>query len=166
MPQPTDKHEAHRRLIARLREQADDIRRITSGLDEQQLATRTFPEKWSLKELVCHLWRIHQVFDGRLDVMLAQDNPAVANYEPEGDPEFDKMAARPAAESLAGFAADRERLAARLEGLSPAAWHRTGRHPEFGHYDVHFLVEYMALHEAHHMYQMYQRRAPLGQIPH
>jgi hypothetical protein len=40
--------------------------------------------------------------------------------------------------------------------------HRAGRHPEFDHYDVHFQVEYMA----HHIYQMFQRRAPFGQMPH
>ncbi|HET9320663.1 MAG TPA: hypothetical protein VFO27_12840, partial [Bryobacteraceae bacterium] len=54
----SDKHEAHRRLIARLRQQADDVRRIAAGLDEVSLAKRTIPEKWSLKELVCHLHRV------------------------------------------------------------------------------------------------------------
>jgi hypothetical protein len=31
---------------------------------------------------------------------------------------------------------------------------------------VHFCVEYLTHHEAHHLYQMFQRRAPLGVIPH
>jgi len=161
-----ERQEAHRRLVARLRELAGDVRRLASGLDEQSLSKRVIAEKWSLKELVCHLGRVQQVFQGRLEAMLREDNPAIVPYEPDGDAEFEKAAARPAGESLAAFLDDRQRLAARLESLSPAEWHRAGRHPEFPHYDVHFQVEYMAHHEAHHIYQMFQRRLPLGKMPH
>ncbi|MBI3665551.1 MAG: DinB family protein [Acidobacteria bacterium] len=160
-----DKHGAHRQLVARLRRQADDVRRFTAGLDEALLAKRVITDKWSLKELVCHLWRVEQVFEGRINAVLAQDNPPIARYDPEGDAEFDKLVAKAGAESLAGFLADREKLAARLDGFSPADWHRPGR-SEFPHYDVHFQVEYMAHHEAHHVCQMLQRRVPLGKLPH
>ncbi len=162
-----EKHEAHRQLIARLGQCAGDIRRLTAGLDEESLSKRTVAGKWSLKELVCHLWRLQDVFEARIENLLAEDNPAVVRYgDPDGDPEFVKLAARPAAESLAGFFNGRSRLVARLEKLSPAEWHRPGRHSDFPHFDVHFQVEYMLHHEAHHIYQMYQRRAPLGKLPH
>jgi hypothetical protein len=160
-------HDLHRRIVSRLGEQAHDVRRLTSGLDEETLSKRTMPGKWSLKEILCHLWRVQQIFEERIRAMLAQDNPAVVPYDPEGDPEFDKLvAASPCQDSLAGFLADRERLAAALESLSAAEWHRPGRHPEFPQYDLHFQVEYMQYHEAHHIYQMFQRRAPLGRLPH
>jgi hypothetical protein len=169
MPEPhahADKHEAHRRLIARLRQQAEDVRRITAGLDDAALAKRTVPDKWSLAEVVCHLDRVQQVFDGRIQAVLAQDNPAIPRYDPEGDAEFEKMVARPAKDSLATFFQTREQVAARLDKLAPAEWHRPGRHPEFPNFDVHFQVEYMGHHEAHHIYQMFQRRVPLGKMPH
>lgn len=161
-----DKHATHAGLVERLARQAEDVSRLTSGLDDARLATRTIPDKWSLKELVCHLWRVQQVFEGRLRVMLAEEEPALASYGPENDAEFEKMTARPASECRAGFLLDRDRLAARLRALSPPEWHRRGRHPEYPHYDVHFLIEYLAHHEAHHIYQMLQRRAPLGPLPH
>ena len=161
-----DKHEAHRRLVKRLEEQAADVRRLTSGLDEEKLARRVVEGKWSLKELAAHLWRVQDVFEGRIDAMLAEENPVIARYDPEGDAAFDRMAARPGAETMAGFLEARSRLASHLEALGPAEWHRAGRHPEFPHYDVHFQVEYMVHHEAHHIYQMYQRRNPLGKMPH
>lgn len=162
----SDKHEAHRRLVARLRQQAEDVNRITAGLDEASLAQRTIPDKWSLKELVCHLHRLQQVFEGRVDSMLAQENPEIARYDPDGDAEFEKLVSQPGKNTLAAFLERRERLAVRLEDLSPAEWHRPGRHPEFPHFDVHFQVEYMGHHEAHHIYQMFQRRVPLGKMPH
>ena len=117
MPEPhahSDKHEAHRRLIARLRQHAEDVRRITAGLDETALAKRTVPDKWSLKELVCHLERVQQVFDGRIQAVLAQENPVIARYDPDGDVEFEKMVARPAR--------IRWRHSSRAASILPGVW--------------------------------------------
>lgn len=158
--------DAHATLITRLRLQAADVERLTAGLSDEALATRTVAGKWSLRELVCHLHRIQDVFEARIDAMIGQAHPAIASYEPEGDAEFDRMAERLGGECRSAFLAARQRLAARLERLTPAEWHRAGTHPEFPHYDVHFAVEYLAHHEAHHVYQMLQRRVPLGKLPH
>jgi hypothetical protein len=163
---PPDKHATHLALVERLARQAEDVRRLTSGLEDTQLATRTIPEKWSLLELVCHMWRVQQVFAGRLQAMLAEEEPALPAYSPDNDGEFERMAARPASEVRTAFLRDRDHFNARLKELSPAEWHRRGRHPAYPHYDVHFLVEYLAHHEAHHIYQLLERRAPLGPLPH
>lgn len=156
---------AHARLVQRLRDQADDVRRLVAGLDEDTLAKRTIPEKWSLKELVCHVLKVQRVFSERLETMIAQENPSVTSYKAENDSGFEKMAARPAEETLAAYLAERERHLERLEDLSPAEWHRTAEHPDFPHYDVHFQTDYLAHHEAHHIYQMLQRRTPFGKLP-
>jgi len=150
------------RILSRLRQQTEDVRRLTAGLDEQGLGRRVFHDKWSLKELVAHLHRVQQVFEGRVDAMLKRDNPEIEPYEPEGDNLFETMAARPAAAVLPAFFNDRERLLRGLESLGPEAWLRTGTHPEFPGYGVLFQIEYMAHHEAHHIYQMFQRRAQLA----
>ena len=160
-----EKNDAPVRLASSLRHQARDIQRLVSGLDEEALATRTVPGKWSLKELLCHLWRVQEVFENRIEAMLTRSNPIIVSYEPEGDPEFEEKLKSTAAELLDGFLMERDQLVTLLESLGAADWHRAGSHPEFPHYDVHFQVEYMAYHEAHHIYQMLQRRAPLGRIP-
>jgi DinB superfamily len=156
---------AHARLVQRLRDQAEDVRRLVAGLGEESLSKRTIPDKWSLKELVCHVLRVQRVFSERLETTLTQENPSLTSYEPEGDAVFEKLAARPAEETLAAYIAERERHLERLEDLLPAEWHRVAQHPEFPHYDVHFQTDYLAHHEAHHIYQMLERRAPLGKIP-
>jgi len=169
MPQPhthSDKHEAHRRLVSRLRQQAEEVQRIAAGLDDASLSKRSTPDKWSLHELICHLDRVQQIFEQRIESMLAQDNPAIQSYDPEGDVTFQQMVQHPPQDALSAFLASREKFAGRIEKLSPAEWHRPGRHPDFPHYDVHFQVEYMGHHEAHHIYQMFQRRAPFGKMPH
>src|SRR5574341_1159021 len=109
--------EHRRRVLARLREQAEDVRRLTSGLPEEQLSKRVLPDKWSLKELVCHLHRVQQVFVARVEAMLQEDCPEIEPYDPEDDPTFELMAARPGVAVLSGFFSDRQGLLRRLEGL-------------------------------------------------
>ena len=163
----SDKHAAHLALVQRLRAQAAEVRRLTSGLGEPTLATRTIPEKWSLKELVCHLRRMETVFGERFRAMLKHEHVVIVPYkDPDAEPEFLDLCRRPSEEVLSEYFTEREALCQLLESLSPAEWHRKATHPDFAHYDVHFQVEYMAHHEAHHIYQLFQRRVPLGQLPH
>ena len=58
-----EKHEAHRRILRRLEDQAKDVKRLTAGLTDDTLARRVVEGKWSLKELAGHIWRVQQVFD-------------------------------------------------------------------------------------------------------
>lgn len=161
-----DKHAVHLKLVDRLRRQAAEVRRLTRGLDESQLATQTVPGKWSLKELVCHFRRMEEIFGARFDKLLTEDKPPITPYTPDGDAALLALQAHPTEDVLEDYLREREALCRRLEALSPADWHRKGQHPEFAHYDVHFQAEYMAHHEAHHIYQMFQRRVPLGKLPH
>jgi uncharacterized damage-inducible protein DinB len=160
------KHDAHTRIVRRLRDQAEEVKRLTGGLADEALARRVVEGKWSLKELAGHLWRVQQVFEGRLDAMLASENPALASWNPDHDPDFDRILEKSAPEVVESFLAARAAFLDRVLGLSPAEWHRPARHPDFPNYDVHFMLDYLAHHEAHHLYQMYTRRAALGRIPH
>jgi hypothetical protein len=162
-----DKHAVHLALVQRLRAQAAEVRRLTSGLDEAALASRTSAGKWSLKELVCHFRRMESVFGERFRGMLNNENPVIVPYhDPDVDPAFIELTRRPTADVLSEYLAERDALCGRLETLSSAEWHLKAQHPEFPHYDLHFQVEYMAHHEAHHIYQLFQRRVPLGKLPH
>jgi hypothetical protein len=163
-PQTTmEQHDRIRRgLVARLRQLGDDVRRLTAGFDDDALRRQMVPGKWSLIELACHLWFVQQMFEGRIDAMLEREAPAFEPYAPENDAAFAALiASGPGNEQVRRFLTDRDRFAGRLDALAPAAWRRSGRHPTFGTFDVEFLVEYMAHHEAHHVYQMFTRRVPL-----
>ncbi|MEP6994845.1 MAG: DinB family protein [Acidobacteriota bacterium] len=155
----SDKHLSHAKLIERLKSQGEDVTRLCAELDEESFAKRLKPEQWSVKEVLAHIARLQQVFEGRLDAMLTQETPTIVGYEPEGDPEFAAIAKKSSGELLKWFQGTRSRLIGRLEKLSPQDWHRPGRHAEYPGYDVHFCMEYMGHHEAHHMYQMFERRA-------
>ncbi len=155
-PLPQNPVKAH--WTNRLKQQAGDIERLTAGLDEATLARRPIPEKWSLKELVVHLWRVQQVFEGRIRAMLAETNPGLASYDQNDEPEFLRLLESDGAELVQGFLRERGALVERLETLGPDDWSREGKHPEYARYDVEFCVEYLVFHEGHHLYQMLQRR--------
>lgn len=161
-----DKHAVHLALVQRLRTQAAEVQRLAAGLDESALATRSVPDKWSMKELICHFRRMETIFADRFQRMLTEDTTILPYDNPDGDPEFIAMTKRPAADVLEEYLSDRESLCRKLEALTPTEWHRKAKHPQFTHYDLHFQVEYMAHHEAHHIYQLFQRRVPFGKLPH
>ena len=152
----------HDRVLERLRSQADDIRRLCGGMDEAAISRRAKPDQWSLKEVLAHVGRIQDVFERRLEALLTEARPAITSYSPEADPEFESIAKRSSAELLKSFEEKRRRIVARLESLSPEDWHRAGRHSDYPSYDVHLCMEYMGHHEAHHIYQMFERRAVMG----
>jgi hypothetical protein len=130
----SDFFESRRALLARLRQHGQDIRSMTTALDDSALDRRFDPEKWSLKELVCHVWRVQQLFELRIDRMLESDVPAFASYTPDGDQTFQTLVASyRGAESVQAFLVDRERFAGRLGQLSALEWWRQGRHPLGGH---------------------------------
>jgi uncharacterized protein (TIGR03083 family) len=161
----TDKQAAHSRVIARLADQKEEVRRLCMDLDEATVSRRTVADKWSVKEVLAHVARVQEVFEKRLDAMLREEGAPIATYDPEKDPDFGEISRRPASDLWKWFEDTRGRIIGKLEKLSPSDWHRKGRHPEYPSYDVHFAMEYLAHHEAHHMYQMFQRRPP-GRLPH
>jgi uncharacterized damage-inducible protein DinB len=150
-------------LVARLRQHGDDVERITAGLDDAALERRTAPDTWSLAELACHLLRVQDLFEDRINAMIERDEPAFEPYAPETDTGFaDFIASHRGRKAVDAFVAKRTRFAERMTTLTPEQWQRRGRHPTFATFDVEFLVEYMVHHEAHHVYQMFMRRIPLG----
>jgi hypothetical protein len=166
MPEPKTCPETHPRLVDRIRAQANDVQRLTAGLHENHLSKHVVPSRWSLKELACHLLRMQEVFvSQRLDLMLEHDNPELPAYDPDGDPRFVDLTEQATSETIASYLEDRAQLVERLKRLTPEEWHRPGRHPVYAQGDVYSLAEYLAHHEAHHIYQMYQRRALLGPVP-
>jgi len=157
---------AHRRVVERLEAQARDVRRLCADLNEAAISRRVKPEKWSVKEVLAHIARVQEIFEGRLDALLTKEKPTIVSYSPENDAGFAAISAKPAAELLQWFEGTRGRIVTRLATLSPADWHRPGAHADYLAYDVHFCMEYMAHHEAHHIYQMFERRAAFAPTVH
>jgi hypothetical protein len=118
------------------------------------LKTRPPSGKWSVHEHACHLADVHMLFDQRLDLMLAEDNPMIRSYDPGRDDPDDRLLQHDLEEALERFTTDRARLVERLRRLGPGEWARTARHDEYNSYSVFTMFRHLALHDVFHAYRI------------
>ena len=115
---------------------------------------RPAPGEWSIHENACHLAEVHPLFFRRLDLMLAEDDPAIVSYDPGRDDPDDALLKLDLDDSLRRFAQDRARLVERLRTLRPQDWARTARHEEYNSYSIFTMFRHLALHDFHHAYRI------------
>src|SRR5688572_29596455 len=109
--------------------------------------------KWSIHEHACHLAEVHPLMLERLDLMLAEDNPAIRSYDPGRDDRPDGLLAVDLEGALRRFEEDRKRLVGRLRQLQPDEWTRTATHEEYNSYSVFTMFRHLALHDFFHAYR-------------
>ncbi len=150
-----------RYLMQSLREQLEDIQRLTSELSEQQMAIRHDVNKCSLKESVAHLYRCQELCEGNIVAMATERNPTLADFDDGSDPKSSTPESS-AQDLMVAFSGNRLLLLAQFASFSEAEWMRPGKHPQFGNITVEKQLEYMLYHEAHHIYEMIGVRAKIG----
>lgn len=127
---------------------------LVSEVPAEVLRRRPAAGKWSAHEHACHLAAVGSMMRGRLERMLAEENPALAPY----DPDRENLLDADLGEALARFAREREELVARLNELPAAAWERTGEHPMYGRWSVFTMLRKLALHDLFHAYRIEELR--------
>jgi uncharacterized damage-inducible protein DinB len=147
------------RLLGRLAGQLDALGVILRGADEARLGRRPASGHWSALENLAHLARVQELFFERLDRILGDERPPLPRYRAEEDPDWPAWAALPASQVLESLGRRRAELVARVSALSPDEARRTGVHGRFGEMDVAGLLEFLLVHEAHHLYVVMQRLA-------
>ena len=134
---------------------------LLQGLDEAALTAEPAPGAWSLRRSLQHLLDTQNLLAGRLDLMLASDEPLLVM-------ESTWVRAAADAQDTAGMLAEfRRRRAAtvgQLEALPMRAWGRTGRHTEFGRVTILQQVGYFAYHDAFHLSDFVQKRRQMEGI--
>jgi DinB superfamily len=118
------------------------------------LKRRPAPRRWSAHEHACHLAHVHGLFFDRLEYMLTHPAPVIQPYLPGDQDADDLLLQMDLAECLDRFVADRARLVARLERLSPTEWSRAADHAEYRTYSVFIMFRHLALHDFLHAYRI------------
>jgi hypothetical protein len=136
----------------RLRSQLDALPLVLAGVAPAALARRPAAGEWAAQENLAHLARHQDVFLSRLRRILAEDGPDLGRYRAEADSEWPAWRDLPVDEALARLRARRAELVALVDALGPAELARVGRHPVLGPMAVPLWLEFLLLHEAHHLY--------------
>jgi hypothetical protein len=131
---------------ARLRASADPWPQVLAG---PGATVRPSRQVWSPLEYACHVRDVHRVFAGRLDRMLAEDDPVFGNWDQ------DEAATRGAYldQDPATVAADLTRAAAEVaaayDRVREEQWDRPGRRSDGSLFTVDTLARYH-LHDVEH----------------
>ena len=110
--------------------------------------------KWSAHEHACHLAVVHRLFFSRLDLMLSEQHPRLASYQPDRDDSGDMLLGMDLDKSLEQFTRDRARLVEQLRELTDSDWQRTAEHEEYEHYSVLIMFRHLAMHDMLHAYRI------------
>ena len=127
---------------------------LVREVPDELLKRRPGPKKWSAHEHASHLAEVHQLFFSRLEIMLSNERPSIAMYNPDEAMEDGALLEMDLDEALERFSGDRARLVERLKGLSGDDWLREADHEEYDHYSVSIMFRHVALHDMLHAYRI------------
>ena len=143
-------------LTERLKNQHKTIAAIIIKLNNRQLNQRVNKVKWTVHENIAHLAKYQPVFLDRMRKILTNDAPEFAAYRAEDDDEFEIYCAFTTYELLKKISSDREVIFHLITHLPPDKFERTGTHPKYGKLTILEWTEFFLLHEAHHLFTIFQ----------
>jgi len=143
-------------LNDRLRNQHQTIKSIVSPLPPSRLLLRPQPGKWNILENIAHLGRYQLVFTDRIHQILQNEDPFFGRYSADEDPEFESWKSLSPEMLLQQIHNDRNTIYTLITDLTDATQGRTGVHKKYGRLTVLQWTEFFLLHEAHHLYTIFQ----------
>jgi hypothetical protein len=143
-------------LTQRLKDQHKSIASIIIKLNNRQIQQHKIKDKWSIHENIAHLAKYQPLFIDRMRKILAIDEPEFEAYKADNDPEFPIYCAFTTYELLKKISTDREVIYHLITHLPPDKLDRTGIHPKYGKLSITDWTEFFLLHEAHHLFTIFQ----------
>ena len=144
------------RMLWNLRSLPNELGDLLTELDEETLRWRPVPNKWSIKEIMCHLRDMESdAYLARYRRILAEDNPVLPNVDQDQlaiDRDYrnqDAMAA------LAEFKRLRASTIEILEATPTDSWSRSGVHETDGPLTIEqLLIRQIKGNDLNHLAQM------------
>jgi hypothetical protein len=112
--------------------------------------------KWSAREHLAHITRMHGVCAARVRVILARDSPLLPPYRAEKDPTWRQWRAMAGPELVGTAAGRRATLIETVRALSDPELARIGVHANLGPIPLSGWLEFFLVHEAHHLYAIFK----------
>jgi hypothetical protein len=109
---------------------------------------------WSPLEYACHVRDVHRLFDGRVALMLAEDDPRFESWDQDAtavDQRYGEQDPQAVAQELVQAALA---VAERYAGISGAEWQRRGTRSDGSHFTVESLGRYHLHDVVHHVHDV------------
>jgi hypothetical protein len=138
--------------VAPVLQEATD--RLAAVLDRPDVAVRAQPDRWSDLEYVCHVRDVYRRFDGRIALMLAEDDPLFPNWDQDQTAVSDDYASQDPATVRVELHDAASTYLASVAALTPEQLERPGRRSDGASFTVASLVRYMAHDPVHHAWDV------------
>ncbi len=109
---------------------------------------------WSSLEYACHVRDVFGRYDGRLALMLTEDDPLYPNWDQDGSAVEDRYEEQDPVAVVADLVAAAEGVARRLDGITGAEWDRPGRRSDGASFTVSTIARYMVHDPIHHLWDV------------
>ena len=132
------------------------ISEIIKTIPEEKLYLHPIAGKWSIHDNIAHLARYQLVFRERLDRILKTPEHYIERYIAENDPGFTEWQQKKTPEVMGQLQSERNLLIQFLVALNNSDLDKSGQHEKFGILKIPEWTEFFLLHEAHHIYTIFQ----------
>jgi uncharacterized damage-inducible protein DinB len=143
-------------LTERLINQHTTANVIVASVSDEKIDHQPVPGKWSIHDHIVHLATYQPVYLDRIKLILAENKPMFGRYVADVDNNFIALRHAPVIELLAKIAEERKEITELIFSLNEAEYLRTGSHLKYGNLTVVEWTEFFLLHEAHHLFAMFQ----------
>jgi uncharacterized damage-inducible protein DinB len=143
-------------LIDRLKNQHLAIPEIIAGLAPMQIERRPAENKWNIHDNLAHLAKYQFTFINRLHEIINQPGSSFGRYVAAEDPEFEIFRNKTISELLISLNEQRMNLFDLVFSLSSDNLKKIGIHKKFGPMNIVQWLEFFVLHEAHHIFTIFQ----------
>jgi len=146
-------------LLERFRRGGELLAVATTGAAGPELDFKPAPEKWCVRQIVCHLADSEIVDAMRIRLIVAEDNPTMGAYDQEAwakNLDYGKRKLSQAIETCRRLRTENHEL---IKDLQEAAFARIGTHVERGPMTLRQLIQHNAEHLESHVKQIQSVRA-------
>jgi len=122
--------------------------------ERSRLSERPTDDRWSAVEYACHVRDVFRIYDQRLRLMRAENDPTFPNWDQDVtavEQHYNDQDPQQVARELAGAA---QELAADFEDVADDEWLRSGTRSDGVHFTIDTFARYMVHDPVHHLHDV------------
>ncbi len=123
-------------------------------LTRPDVRVRPRPDVWSPLEYACHVRDVFRLFDQRLGLMLAEDDPQFANWDQDVTAVEDRYGEQDPAVVAGELQHAAEAIAGSFAAVAGDQWERRGRRSDGAAFTVRTFGQYFVHDPVHHLYDV------------
>jgi hypothetical protein len=127
---------------------------LTTALDRSEARSRPSPEVWAPVEYACHVRDVCRIFDGRVHLMLDEDDPQFENWDQDQTALDERYWDQDPARVADALADNADTIAETFAGVDGDQWLRPGRRSNGSIFTVDTLARYFLHDIAHHAWDV------------